>query len=133
MQKLNALYRPFHLKKNYENMDEEKILSGLYTYKNGTIEEVVSHLINDALLKHMNLYIDSTIMQVVALNEYLCSIFLDNLEALMFNYFLYYLETKEVEEISEATISKLEHLAKTIDMKMLLEDLILELDQVCDV
>ncbi len=129
MQKLSALYRPFNLKKNYEDIDEEKILSSLYEYKAGTIDQVVSHLINDAVLKHMHLYIDSTIMQVVALNEYLSSLFINNLEALMFNYFLYYLETMPIEKIEEEKITKLEQLAQSVEMKTSLEKVILQLDQ----
>ena len=129
MQKLSALYRPFNLKKNYEDIDEEKILSSLYEYKTGTIDQVVSHLINDAVLKHMHLSIDSTIMQVVALNEYLSSLFINNLEALMFNYFLYYLETMPIEKIEEEKITKLEQLAQSVEMKTSLEKVIIQLDQ----
>lgn len=133
MLKLHSLYRPFHLKKNYKNIDEEKILSSFYTYKIGNVEEVVAHLINDAVLKHMHIYIDSTIMQVAALNEYLCGIFLDNFEAIMFNYFIYYLEAMKVEEIDEVTYNRLEHLVQTVNMKTPLEELILELEKNCKV
>lgn len=133
MQKISTLYRPLHLKKNYKDINEEQILSNLYTYKNGAIEKVVSRLINEAVLQHMHLYIDSTITQVVALNEYLCSLFMNNLETLMLNYFLYYLETMQMEEIDEETITQLEQLAQSVEMTALLEDLILELDELCKV
>ena len=133
MQKISTLYRPLHLKKNYKDINEEQILSNLYTYKNGAIEKVVSRLINEAVLQHMHLYIDSTITQVVALNEYLCSLFMNNLETLMLNYFLYYLETMQMEEIDEETITQLEQLAQSVEMTAPLEDLILELDELCKV
>ncbi|MBP3888534.1 MAG: hypothetical protein J6F30_12985 [Cellulosilyticum sp.] len=133
MQKISTLYRPFHLKKSYKDINEEQILSSLYTYKNGTVEEVVSRLINEAVLQHMHLYIDSTITQVVALNEYLCSLFMNNLETLMLNYFLYYLETMPMEEIDEETITKLEQLAQSVEMTAPLEELTLKIDELCKV
>lgn len=133
MLKLRSLYRSFYLKKSYGDIDEEKILSSLYTYKTGTIEEVMSRLINEAVLKHMDLTIDSTIMQLVALNQYLSRLFLDNLELLIFNYFMAYLEDKKIEEINETIVSELEHLAKSVDMKISLEELILELERICKV
>lgn len=130
MVKLSSLYRSFRLKQNYENMDEEKILSGLYAYKTGSIEEVVSYLINDAVLKHMYLYIDSTIMQVVELNKYLSDLFLSNLETLMFNYCIYQLEVMELEVIDEGIEKKLEDLAKSINMSTSLESVTLNLEDV---
>lgn len=131
MLKVGMLYRPFYLKKSYEDINEEKILSSLYAYKTGTVEMVISRLINEAVLNHMNLCIDSTIMQMLALNEYLSRLFITNFEPLIFNYFIHYLEYKQVEEIEEKVAWKIEELAKTVDMKTELSAIILKLEEIC--
>lgn len=133
MRKLKSLYHPFHLKKNYKDINEEEILSSLYVYRIGTIEEVVARLINETVLRYMNIYMDSTIMQLVALNEYLCGLFLENLEPLIFNYMLAYLEECKIETIDEETVSSLENLAQSTTIKTSLEDLILLLEKQCKV
>lgn len=67
MLKVNMLYRPFHVKKTYKDISEDKILSVLYMYKSESLEVIISRIINQAVLGHMNLCIDSTIMQMLAL------------------------------------------------------------------
>ena len=129
MLKVNMLYRPFRMKKTYENIREEKILSALYSYKSESLEVIVSRIINQAVLEHMNLYIDSTIMQMLALNDYLTHLFISNLETLMFNYAIQYLVEHDIEEIDEATKEKLEILSKQVDMKTDLAELIMKLDE----
>ena len=129
MLKVNMLYRPFRMKKTYENMEEEKILSALYTYKSERLEVIVSRIINQAVLEHMNLYIDSTIMQMLALNDYLTHLFISNIEALIFNYAINYLVDHNIEEIDEITKEKLEILSKQVDMKTDLAELITKLEE----
>ena len=129
MLKVNMLYRPFRMKKTYANIREEKILSALYDYKSDSLEVIVSRIINQAVLEHMNLYIDSTIMQMLALNDYLTHLFISNLETLMFNYAIQYLVEHDIEEIDETTKEKLEMLSKQVDMKTDLAELIMKLDE----
>ena len=133
MPKISMLYHTFQMKKTYEDIHEEKILSSLYSYKTGTLDVVVSRIINIAVLEHMNLSIDSTIMQMSALNEYLSQLFMSNFEVLMYNYALHYLEDKGIEEIEEEMVEKLERLSKQIDIKTELEGIILKLDTLCGV
>jgi len=117
------------MKKTYENIEEEKILSALYTYKSERLEVIVSRIINQAVLEHMNLYIDSTIMQMLALNDYLTHLFISNIEALIFNYAINYLVDHNIEEIDEITKEKLEILSKQVDMKTDLAELITKLEE----
>lgn len=129
MLKVNMLYRPFHMKKTYKDIREEKILSELYTYKSESLEVIISRIINEAVLGHMNLYIDSTIMQMLALNDYLTHLFMSNLEVLIFNYAINYLVDNGVEEIDEKTQEKLEILSKQVDMKTDFAELNIKLKQ----
>ena len=129
MLKVKKLYRPFQLSKSYEDINEEQILSSLYAYQAGTIEMVISRIINDAVLNHMHLCIDSTIMQILALNEYLSELFMMNLESLMFNYLIYALEYQGVEEIEEETVTKVMALAQSVTMKTELHHLLNQLEQ----
>lgn len=128
MLKIRRLYRPFHLSQSYEDINEEKILSGLYAYQKGTIEMIVSRLINEAVLSHMHLCIDSTIMQMLALNEHLSKLFMTNLEPLIFNYLIHELEFKGIKEIDEKQEKQIEELAKVSHMKTELESLLDQLE-----
>lgn len=128
---VRMLYRPFHLKKSYKDINEDEILCGLYDYRTGTVEMAVSRLINEAVLSHMHLYIDSTIMQVLALNEYLSALFMTNLESLIFNYLIHKLEYKQIEEVDEKIVSHIEALAQSVDMKTDLETLLVKLEKIC--
>ena len=128
MLKVNSLYRPFRMKETYKGIKEEAILSALYQYQSESLEVIVSRIIHQAVLDHMNLSIDSTLMQMLALNDYLTHLFISNLEALIFNYGLKYLETEGVEEIDEYVKQQLEALSKQVHMKTDFSDLNLELE-----
>lgn len=131
MLKVNMLYRPFRMKKTYKDIREDKILSALYMYKSERLEVIISRIINQAVLGHMNLCIDSTIMQMLALNDYLTHLFMSNLEALIFNYAINYLVDNGVEEIDEKTQEKLEILSKQVDMKTDFTELNIKLEELC--
>lgn len=128
MLKVNSLYRPFRLKETYKGIKEKEILSALYQYQSESLEVIVSRIIHQAVLDHMNLSIDSTLMQMLALNDYLTHLFISNLEALIFNYGLKYLEAHHVKEIDENVKQKLEVLSKQVHMKTDFSDLNLELE-----
>lgn len=132
MLKVSMLYRPFHMRKTYKGLNEEKILSTLYGYRADSLEVAVSRIINVAVLEHMNLYIDSTIMQMLALNDYLTHLFMSNLEVLIFNYATFYIEAQGIEVIEEVVEGELEMLSKQVDMKTDLAELIIKLDELCD-
>lgn len=129
MLKVNMLYRPFHVKKTYKDISEEKILSALYMYKSESLEVIISRIINQAVLGHMNLCLDSTIMQMLSLNDYLTHLFMSNLEALIFNYTINYLVDNGIEEIDEKTREKLEILSKQVDMKTDFTELNIRLEE----
>lgn len=131
MLKVKMLYRPFHLKKSYEDINEEKILSKVYLYQKGTLEEAISWIINEAVLNHMNLNIDSTIMQMHALNEHLSQLFMMNLDILIFNYLIYNIEYRKIEEVEEEVFDKIQDIASKVSMKTDLEELNLKLDVLC--
>lgn len=128
MLKVNSLYRPFRMKETYKGLKEEVILSALYQYQSESLEVIVSRIIHQAVLDHMNLSIDSTLMQMLALNDYLTHLFMSNLEALIFNYGLKYMEAHGVEEIDEEVKQGLEALSKQVHMKTDFSDLNLELE-----
>lgn len=129
MLKVRKLYRPFQLRRRYEDIDEEHILSQLYAYQAGTVETIISRMINEAVLNHMHLCIDSTIMQILALNDYLSELFMMNLVPLMFNYLIYTLEYQGIEEIEEETVTKVMALAQSVTMKTELHHLLDQLEQ----
>lgn len=124
MLKISKLYRPFHLSGSYKDIQEERILTSLYAYHIGHLDVVISRLINDAVLNHMNLYIDSTIMQMHALNEYLVSLFKINLEALLFNYCIHYLEESSINELDESVVKEIEHIVEGATIKTDLDEII---------
>ena len=76
MKETQLLYKKFHTREKYKDIDEIKILTALYQYSVDSLEAVVSRIINEAVLGHMNLNLDSTIMQMLALNDYLISLFI---------------------------------------------------------
>lgn len=131
MKETQLLYKKFHTREKYKDIDEIKILTALYQYSVDSLEAVVSRIINEAVLGHMNLNLDSTIMQMLALNDYLSSLFIRNFEALIYNYLINYLEKQGIEEIDETLEEKLYELVKSVDMKTNLEDLLAALDELC--
>lgn len=132
MLKVSMLYRPYHIKQQFTDINEVKILEKVYLVSQGTVEEVISKIINQAVLDHMNLNIDSTIMQMLALNDYLSSLFMNNFMNLTYNYCVHYLESKGVEEIEEVKEEKLGALSKTVNMKTELGDLNILLEKLCE-
>ena len=131
MKETQLLYKKFHTREKYKDIDETKILTALYQYSVDSLEAVVSRIINEAVLGHMNLNLDSTIMQMLALNDYLSSLFIRNFEALIYNYLINYLEKQGIEEIDETLEEKLDELVKSVDMKTNLEELLAALDELC--
>lgn len=131
MKETQLLYKKFHTREKYKDIDEIKILTALYQYSVDSLEAVVSRIINEAVLGHMNLNLDSTIMQMLALNDYLSSLFIRNFEALIYNYLINYLEKQGIEEIDETLEEKLDELVKSVDMKTNLEELLAALDELC--
>lgn len=133
MKETQLLYKKFHTREKYKDINEIKILTALYQYSVDSLEVVVSRIINEAVLGHMNLSLDSTIMQMLALNEYLSSLFLRNFETLIFNYLIYQLEKKGIAEVDETIEEKLFDVVKSVHMKTNLEDLLEILEEVCTV
>ena len=131
MKETQLLYKKFHTREKYKDIDEIKILTALYQYSVDSLEAVVSRIINEAVLGHMNLNLDSTIMQMLALNDYLSSLFIRNFETLIYNYLMTYLEKQGIEEIDETLEERLCKLVKSVDMKTNLEDLLAALDELC--
>lgn len=131
MKETQLLYKKFHIREKYKDIDEIKILTALYQYSVDSLEAVVSRIINEAVLGHMNLNLDSTIMQMLALNDYLSSLFIRNFETLIYNYLMTYLEKQGIEEIDETLEERLCKLVKSVDMKTNLEDLLAALDELC--
>ena len=131
MKETQLLYKKFHTREKYKDIDEIKILTALYQYSVDSLEAVVSRIINEAVLGHMNLNLDSTIMQMLALNDYLSSLFIRNFEALIYNYLINYLEKQGIEEIDDTLEEKLDELVKSVDMKTNLEELLAALDELC--
>lgn len=130
MPRLRYLYRPLHLRKNYKEINEEEILCKLYDCRVGTLKLVISKLINEAILSHMNLDINSTITQMLELNNYLTSLFIINLYPLIFNYLLQELEDKQIEEIDEDILRRIEELARSADMETELNLLLVTLEEI---
>ena len=131
MLQTSKLYRPFHLKKQYTNMNEETILTSLYVYKEGTLESIISKIINKSVLDHMDLNIDSTIMQVLALNEYLSELFMQNFNILIYNYCVYYFESNGIKELDEMVRERMNELPRAVNMKTELGDLNILLNKLC--
>lgn len=132
MLKVSMLYRPYHMKQQYADINESKILEKLYAVSQGTVEETISRIINQAVLDHMNLNIDSTIMQMLALNDYLSGLFMNNFMCLIYNYCVHYLEDKGLKEIEEVKEEKLCELSKSVNMKTELGDLNILLEKLCE-
>lgn len=132
MLKTNMMYRPFHLEHNYKGMQEEKILKNLYAYQKGTLEVIISKLINCAVIEHMSLNIDSTIMQMHALTEYLVKLFTTNMENLVFNYCIHYLEANNIEEVDEQKAIEIEKMVKRASRKTDLESLGQKLEEIME-
>lgn len=123
MLKVSTLYRPYHKQVPYANVEEENILKRFYKFSQGTVEEVIARIINQAVLEHMDFTVDSTIMQMLSLNDYLSKLFMSNFSLLIYNNCLYYLENKQITEISEETAERISELSKTVTMKTELKDI----------
>ncbi len=124
MKKVAELYLPLVTKNEFEDIDEEKILSKVWQEKEGSLESVISRIINDTVLEHMRLEIDSTIMQMLFLNDYLINVFTKNFGVLVTNYIMSYLESEQVYEIQEEQAELLQKLVKKVDIKWTIEGLI---------
>jgi hypothetical protein len=70
----------------------------------------------------MNLNIDSTIMQMLFLNDYLIGLFMKNFDILMNNYVVHYLQQHEVNLIEEQEVETVKRLVKSINMKTDLQE-----------
>ncbi|WP_180270728.1 hypothetical protein [Sporanaerobium hydrogeniformans] len=130
MKKLTELYLPLVTKNELKDINEEQILSKLWQEKEGSLEAVISRIINEAVLEYMRLDIDSTIMQMLFLNDYLIGIFMRNFEVLITNYMIHYLEDKKVKELEEDKVKELYEFAKKVDIKLTLEDLTQEITRI---
>ena len=130
MKPIDMLYKSFSLQNKYKDMNEEKILKLLYKEDRGSVEVVISRIINESVLEHMSLNIDSTLMQMFELNEYLSKTVINNFSILMYNYLLVQLEKREVQEVDEDVEEQLLQLVKTVDIKTYLEKLI---DSACEI
>lgn len=133
MKETQLLYKQFHTRDKYKDINEMKILTGIYEESVDSLEVVVSRLINEAVLSHMNLSLDSTIMQMLALNDYLSSLFIRNFETLIYNYLIHHLEEKGIEEIDDTAEEKIGELVKSVDMKTNLEELLTTLEKICSI
>lgn len=132
MLEVTTLYRPYQMEKKYTDINEEKILTYLYKFNQGDVDKVISEIINEAVLAHMNLALDSTIMQMLALNDYLSKLFMDNFNKLTYNYCIHYLENKNIRVIKQCMEEKINELSKAVHMKTKLEDLNEVLNKMCD-
>lgn len=133
MKETQLLYKQFHTRDKYKDINEMKILTAIYEYSVDSLEVVVSRLINEAVLSHMNLSLDSTIMQMLALNDYLSSLFIRNFETLIYNYLIHHLEEQGIEEIDDTAEEKIGELVKSVDMKTNLEELLITLEKICTI
>ncbi|MDF2594145.1 MAG: hypothetical protein K0R69_486 [Clostridia bacterium] len=119
---IETLYQTLKTENKYKNLDEVNILMQTLKATKGSLESVISYIINQAVLAHMNLNIDSTIMQMLFLNDYLIGLFMKNFDILMNNYVVHYLQQHEVTLIEEQEVEVVKKLVKSIDMKTDLQE-----------
>lgn len=131
MKKVENLYMKYVTEEKYKNLNEVKILTSIYDMDMGSLQLIISKAINEAVLNHMDLTIDSTIMQVLALNEYLSAMFIRNFDILMHNYVIHYLEKRKIEEITDEQYGKIEKLVLQTDMKDSAEEFIEKIKNIC--
>ncbi|WP_070000833.1 hypothetical protein [Cellulosilyticum sp. I15G10I2] len=124
MTQLKELYLTLETENKYNDLDEMVILTQILEMRAGSVESVISNIINQAVLTHMNLNIDSTIMQMLVLNDYLINSFIKNFDRLMHNYIICYLESQGIEGIQGQDIQTINSIVSGIDMKTELETLI---------
>lgn len=117
MKQVDQLYLRLETENKYTNMHDQDILEAFYEHDDGTLEVVMSGIINEAVLKHMNLNIDSTIMQVMSLNDYLSKLFIRNFEALIYNYIIHILVHLEIGEIEDHEVEEIHALTKCCTLK----------------
>ncbi len=120
---LKELHLILETENKYKDLDDMSILTQLKEVRAGSIESVISNIINQAVLTHMDLNIDSTIMQMLVLSNYLINLFIKNFDRLMNNYIIYYLEAHQVEKIEEQDVEVIKSITQKIDMKTELETL----------
>lgn len=119
---IETLYQTLKTENKYKNLDEVNILMQTLKATKGSLESVISYIINQAVLAHMNLNIDSTIMQMLFLNDYLIGLFMKNFDILMNNYVVHYLQQHEVTLIEDQEVEVVKKLVKSIDMKTDLQE-----------
>ncbi|MDF2877861.1 MAG: hypothetical protein K0S30_957 [Clostridia bacterium] len=119
---IESLYLALKTENKYKNLDEVNILMQTLKATKGSLESVISYIINQAVLAHMNLNIDSTIMQMLFLNDYLIGLFMKNFDILMNNYVVHYLQQHEVNLIEEQEVETVKRLVKSINMKTDLQE-----------
>ena len=133
MKRVDELYLSYVTEDKYTDLNEKKILTSIYDIKIGSFQSIISKAINDAVLNHMNLAIDSTIMQVLALNKYLSRLFINNFDILIHNYIIHYLEQKAICEVTDDQYGKIEELVLQTDMEDELEIFIDNIESICSV
>lgn len=130
MKRAEDFYLSFNMEKKYHKLDEEQILKRIYEFTDGQVEVAVSRIINEAVLAHMNLNIDSTIMQMLSLNDYLIGLFIKNLHILAYNYMVYRLEEMGLETLTDEDIDQITRKVRSVNMKTDLGQLNQWLDEV---
>lgn len=111
------------------NLDEKKILNRLMNKTTGSLERNISSIINEAVFEQMHVDMDSTIMQVLVLNEYLSKIFKQNFKELMYNYIMNYLEIQQNNDLSMLDEESIEAFIDKITIKTTLEEMREEIEQ----
>jgi hypothetical protein len=124
MIRINELYLTLETENKYNNLDEEKILTELLQKNTGSLESAISNIINQAVLEHIHLNIDSTIMQMLVLNNYLINLFIKNFDVLMNNYIVHYLELNQITLLAEKDTKVIKKIISELDLKTEFEEII---------
>ena len=124
MRRISELYLPLKTEHKYCDLNEEQILLEILKVTEGTIESAISNIINQTVLTHIHLNIDSTIMQMLTLNDYFTHLFMKNFNILMNNYVLNYLQTHNIDKVDERDLENIKITAESADMKTEFESLI---------
>lgn len=124
MKDVQTLYKQLYTEHRYVGLDEVKILTSLYSYTTCPMDWVIAQIINEAVINHMSVKIDSTLMQIMALSEYLSQLFINNFHNLVHNYILHYLEQRSVRELNDYQMEKIQRLSRQVHKGTALEELI---------